>query len=71
MYGIGLIGVLVVLGQIVLGISSGAVALWVQRRFFLHSDEDQSFAIPGTVAFFVSLYYFWLVIQIGPASYSI
>lgn len=71
MYDIGLIGVLVVLGQIVLGISSGAAVLWVQRRFFLHSDEDQSFAIPGTVAFFVSLYYFWLVIQIDPVSSTI
>ena len=70
MRAIGLVGILVVLGQLVLGISSGAVALWVQRRFFLHSDEDQSFAIPGTVAFFVSLYYFWLVIQIDPASSS-
>lgn len=64
MRAIGLVGILVVLGQLVLGISSGALALWVQRRFFLHVDEDQSFAIPGTVAFFVSLYYFWLVIQI-------
>jgi hypothetical protein len=44
------------------------VALWVQRRFFLHPDEDQSFAIPGTVAFFVSAYYFWMVITYGPAS---
>jgi hypothetical protein len=68
MRAIGLVGILVVLGQLVLGISSGAVALWVQRRFFLHPDEDQSFAIPGTVAFFVSLYSLWLVIQIDPSS---
>jgi hypothetical protein len=65
---IGLVGTLVILGQIVLGISSGAAALWVQRRFFLHDDEDQSFAIPGTVAFFTSAYYFWMVITYGPTS---
>lgn len=65
---IGLVGTLVILGQIVLGISSGSVALWVQRRFFLHPDEDQSFAIPGTVAFFTSMYYFWMVITHVPAS---
>lgn len=64
MSSIGLVGMIVVLGQLVLGIGTGAVALWVQRRFFLHADECQSFAIPGTVAFFTSLYYFWLVIQI-------
>lgn len=68
MSSIGLVGVLVILGQIVLGISSGSLALWVQRRFFLHSDEDQSFAIPGTVAFFTSMYYFWMVITYGPSS---
>jgi len=61
---IGLVGILVILGQLVLGIGAGSVALWVQRRFFLHADEDQSFVIPGTVAFFTSLYYFWMVIQI-------
>ncbi|QKY78614.1 membrane protein [Streptomyces phage Dryad] len=65
---IGLVGTLVILGQIVLGTSSGALVLWVQRRFFLHEDEDQSFAIPGTVAFFASLYYFWMVITYGPIS---
>lgn len=64
MSSIGLVGMIVILGQMAVAISSGAVALWVQRRFFLHPDESQSFAIPGTVAFFVSLYYFWLVIQI-------
>lgn len=61
---IGLVGILVILGQLALGVGAGAVALWVQRRFFLHPDEGQSFAIPGTVAFFTSLYYFWMVIQI-------
>lgn len=66
MSSIGLVGTLVILGQIVLGASSGAVVLWVQRRFFLHEDEDQSFAIPGTVAFFTSLYYFWMVITYAP-----
>lgn len=65
---IGLVGLIVIAGQLVLGIGSGAVALWVQRRFFLHPDEDQSFAIPGTVAFFTSLYYFWMVIQIDQFS---
>lgn len=65
---IGLVGILVILGQVVLGISTGAVALWVQRRFFLHEDEDQSFAIPGTVAFFVSMYYFWMVITYAPTA---
>lgn len=65
---IGLVGILVILGQLVLGIGSGSVALWVQRRFFLHADEDQSFAIPGTVAFFTSLYYLWMVIEYGPTS---
>lgn len=68
MSSIGIVGVLIVLGQVVLGISVGSLALWVQRRFFLRSDEDQSFAIPGTVAFFTSLYYFWMVIQYGPTS---
>jgi hypothetical protein len=63
---IGLVGILVILGQLVLGVSTGSVALWVQRRFFLHPDEDQSFAIPGTVAFFTSLYYFWMVITHAP-----
>lgn len=69
MRAIGLVGILVVLGQLILGISVGAVALWVQRRFFLHTDEDQSFGIPTTVAFFVSLYYFWMVIQIDPTQF--
>lgn len=67
MSSIGLVAVLVILGQIVLAIGSGSLALWVQRKFFLYGDEDQSFVIPGTVAFFVSLYYFWLVIQIDIA----
>lgn len=61
---IGLVGILVILGQAVAGIGTGAFALWVQRRFFLHEDEDQSFAIPGAVAFFVCLSYFWMVIQL-------
>lgn len=65
---IGLVGILIILGQMVTGISTGAVALWIQRRFFLHPDEDQSFAIPGTVAFFTSMYYFWMVITYGPSS---
>lgn len=65
---IGLVGILVILGQLVLGIGSGSAALWVQRRFFLHADEDQSFVIPGTVAFFTSLYYLWMVIEYGPTS---
>lgn len=65
---IGLVGILVILGQIVTGISAGASALWVQRRFFLHPDEDQSFAIPGAVAFFTSMYYFWMVITHGIGS---
>lgn len=64
---IGLVGILVILGQLVLGVSMGSVALWVQRRFFLHPDEDQSFVIPGTVAFFTSAYYFWMVIAYGPS----
>lgn len=61
---IGLVAILVILGQIVLGIASGSLALWVQRRFFLKPDEYQSFAIPGMVACFTSAYYFWMVIQI-------
>jgi hypothetical protein len=65
---IGLVGMLIILGQMCLGIGTGSVALWVQRRFFLHADEDQSFVIPGTVAFFTSLYYFWMVITYGPTS---
>jgi hypothetical protein len=68
MSSIGLIGILVILGMMVVTIGVGSVALWVQRRFFLHEDEDQSFVIPGTVAFFTSLYYFWLVIQIEAVS---
>lgn len=63
---IGLVTMLIILGQLCLGIGTGSVVLWVQRRFFLHPDEGQSFAIPGTVAFFTSLYYFWMVIQYGP-----
>ncbi|QAX93018.1 membrane protein [Streptomyces phage Rooney] len=61
---IGLVGILVILGHIVVGLGTGALGLWMQRRFFLHADEDQSFAIPGTVAFFTSLTYFWVVIQL-------
>lgn len=68
MSSIGLVGILVILGQLVLGIGTGSVVLWVQRRFFLHDDEEQSFVIPGTVAFFTSLYYFWMVIQIDTLS---
>jgi len=64
MSSIGLVGMLIILGQVVVGIGSGAAAMGVQRRFFLHSDEDQSFVVPGTVAFFTSLCYFWMVIQI-------
>jgi hypothetical protein len=64
MSSIGLIGLLVILGQVALGISTGGLALWVQRKFFLKPDEYQSFVIPGTVAIFASAYYFWLVIQI-------
>jgi len=68
MSSIGLIGILTLLGLMVTAISTGSVALWVQRRFFLHEDEDQSFAIPGTVAFFATMYYFWMVITYGPSS---
>lgn len=67
---IGLVTILVLLGQLVLGVGVGSVALWVQRRFFLGDDECQSFAIPGTVAFFTSLYYFWMVIQIDLSEIS-
>lgn len=68
MSSIGLVAFLVILGEVACGIGTGAVALWVQRRFFLHADEDQSFAIPGTVAFFATMYYFWVVITHGPIS---
>jgi hypothetical protein len=68
MSSIGLVGILVILGMMVAAIGTGSVALWVQRRFFLHPDEDQSFAIPGTVAFFTTMYYFWMVIEYGPVS---
>lgn len=61
---IGLVGILVLLGQAFTGMGSGALTLWIQRRFFLHEDEDQSFAIPGIVALFVSLTYFWMVITV-------
>jgi len=36
MSSIGLIGILTLLGLMVTAISTGSVALWVQRRFFLH-----------------------------------
>ena len=65
MFNIGLVGVLVVLGQIVVGIVGGSAALWVQRRYFLFEEEDQSFVVPGTVAVFGSLAYFWVVISGG------
>lgn len=68
MSSIGLVGILVILGMMVAAIGTGSVALWVQRRFFLHPDEDQSFAIPGTVAFFTTMYYFWMVIEYDPVS---
>lgn len=64
MSSIGLIGTLAILGQILLGIGTASLALWVQRKFFLKPDEYQSFAVPGALAIFVSAYYFWLVINI-------
>lgn len=65
MFNIGLVGLLVVLGQILVGVGGGSAALWVQRRYFLFEEEDQSFAIPGIVALFSSLAYFWVVISGG------
>jgi len=65
---IGLVGGLVILGHIIVGFGTAAIGLWMQRRFFLHADEDQSFAVPGAVAFFVSLSYFWMVIQVDTFS---
>lgn len=62
---IGLVGILIVLGQMLVGIAGGSAALWVQRRYFLLEEEDQSFAVPGTVAVFTSLAYFWVVISGG------
>ena len=62
MSSIGLVGIILVCGQALVGTASGAFALWLQRRFFLHADEDQSFAVPGTVAFFTCLAYFWMVV---------
>jgi len=64
MSSIGLIGILVILGQLLLGIGVASLTLWVQRKFFLRPDEYQSFAVPGALAIFTSAYYFWLVIQI-------
>lgn len=43
-------------------IGAGSLALYVQRRFFLHADEDQSFAIPGITVCFFGLMYFWLFV---------
>lgn len=63
--GITLSVILVMLGQIVTGLVSGSVVLIAQRRFFLHEDEGQSFAIPTVVSTFTSLCYFWLVISNG------
>lgn len=65
MLNIGLVGILIVLGQMAVGIISGSAALWVQRRFFLFEEEDQSFAVPTTVAVFSSLAYFWEMVSGG------
>jgi len=65
MFNIGLVGILIVLGQILVGVVGGSAALWVQRRYFLFEEEDQSFAIPTTVAVFGCLAYFWVVISGG------
>lgn len=61
----GLVGILIVVGQMLVGIIGASAALWVQRRYFLYKEEEQSFAVPGVVAVFSSLAYFWAVISGG------
>ena len=65
MNGITLAVLLVIIGQIVTGIVSGSLVLAIQRRFFLHEDDPQSFAMPTVVSVFASLCYFWVVISNG------
>lgn len=49
--------VLWMLGYTTAILSAGALALWMQRRFFLHQDEDQSFVLPGIAGFGVGIMY--------------
>lgn len=54
--------VLVIYIALVLG--SGALTLWLQRKFFLMEDEGQSFGLPFLMALGVGIIYFWTVIKL-------
>jgi len=45
------------LGYMTAIIVTGGIVLAVQRRWFLHPDEDQSFVLPGMAAFGVGIMY--------------
>lgn len=56
-------GMLIVAVYVVLAVAVSSTILVVQRRFFLQPNEEQSFAVPGTVSFFAGLLFFWEVVS--------
>jgi hypothetical protein len=58
-------GILLMAGYVVVSTGTAAVQLWFQRRFFLHEDENQSFAVPGVTSAVVGILYLWLVMTSG------
>lgn len=46
------------------GLAAGSM-LWLQRKVFLHPDEDQSFTVPGIAAFGVGVIFLWMVMTNG------
>jgi hypothetical protein len=45
-------------------LGSAGLVLWLQRRYVLHPDEDQSFLLPFVAAFGCGIIYLWTVIQL-------
>lgn len=56
-------GMLFIAGYVALTGGSVALILWMQRRFFLSPDQEQSLAVPAVMSFFMGLLYLWMVIS--------
>jgi hypothetical protein len=52
-------------GYLAVAGGSAMLFLWIQRKFFLLSDEDNSFVVPGLLAAFTGIMFLWMVITSG------